>query len=262
MKMARLRKILASYERVLVAYSGGLDSTFLLKAAVDALGRGQVLAVTARSATYPPREYRDARRYARLIGSRHMTIRTDELAIAGFKENPVDRCYYCKRDLFERLWKIAKREGIVQVIDGTNADDLRDVRYGRRAARELGVRSPLVDAGFGKADIRNASRRLGLASWAKPPAACLASRFPSGTTITPAGLRRVALAEEAVRRLGPRQVRVRVHGPVARIEVSGNDGAVVMRHRRAIAARLRAIGFVYVALDLNGYRTGSLHEAA
>jgi uncharacterized protein len=249
-------------ESVVVAYSGGLDSTFLLKAAVDALGRENVVAVTARSETYPASEYAEARRYAKRIGSRHVTIKTTELDIEAFRRNPVDRCYHCKRELFLKLESLRRSKGFAHVVDGTNADDLRDVRYGRLAAREFGVRSPLLDAGMTKSDIRALSRRLGLETWSKSSFACLASRIPFDTRITEAALRRVEAAERFIRGLGISQVRVRAHGETARIEVGEGEMSLALRARGDIVKRLKALGFVYVSLDLAGYRTGSMHEAA
>lgn len=260
-KIDKLQKILRRLQRVVIAYSGGLDSTFLLKMAIDTLGRDNVLAVTARSETYPDSEYREAKAIAKKLGSRHMTIRTKELAIRNFKENPVNRCYYCKKELFKKLDAIRERRAMAYVLDGTNHDDLKDIRHGRKAAEELGVRSPLLAARIGKADIRKLSRRLGLPTWNKPAFACLASRFPFHTTITADGLGKVGSAEEFLRGLGVAQVRVRSHGPVARIEVLASDFPKLMKLRGAVTLRLKELGFSYIAMDLAGYRTGSMHEA-
>lgn len=246
---------------VVIAYSGGLDSTCLLHAALAALGRGKVLAVTARSETYPAAEYREARGIARRLGARHLTIATRELALPGFRKNPVNRCYFCKKELFKRLDVIRRREGLRFILDGTNADDLKDIRHGRQAATELGVRSPLLEAGIGKAAIRSYSKRMRLPTWNKPPFACLASRFPFHSTITRAGLERVGRAEDALRRLGFRQLRVRSHGSIARIELLPGDFARFIRLRPQAVAIVKRLGFVYVSLDLEGYRTGSMHEA-
>lgn len=261
-KIDTLRKVLRGLKRVVVAYSGGLDSTFLLKAAIDALGRDNVLAVTARSEMYPAREYIEAKKIARSLGARHLTINTKELAIRNFKENPVNRCYYCKMDLFKRLDAIRKEHGMMRVLDGTNVDDLKDIRHGRKAARQLSVKSPLLDAKIGKDDIRSYSKELGLRTWNKPSFACLASRFPFHTAITKGGLRSVGASEEYLRGLGISQVRVRAHGPVARIEVAPSDFAKLVSRSQDIVTRLRRAGFAYVAMDLAGYRTGSMHEAA
>ncbi len=220
------------------------------------------LAVTALSPTYPEREQRSAVALARRLGIRHLLIRSNELRIPRFAANPVNRCYYCKQELFHRLRQVADRHAIEWIIDGTNADDVRDVRPGRRAAAECGIISPLLRAGLTKADIRRASRQMGLPTADKPAMACLASRFPYGSRITPAGLKAVDRVEEALRRLGFRQVRVRHHGSVARIEVEAADIRrlwipVVRRHITKLAKRQ---GFLYIAVDLEGYRMGSMNE--
>ncbi len=261
MKNSKLNKILEDLESVVVAYSGGLDSTFLLKAAIDVLGRDNVLAVTARSETYPYSEYREARRLAKMMSARHVTIRTAELNIKNFKRNPVNRCYYCKKELFERLNGLKKRYGMRHVIDGANLDDLKDIRHGTKAARELGVKSPLLEARMTKADIRKFSKELKLPTWDKPSFACLASRFPFNTAISSPGLKMVAGAEGRLRKLGFKQVRVRLHGNIARIEIAKEDFAKAIDRKYLIIKALKRLGFVYVTLDLAGYRTGSLHEA-
>jgi uncharacterized protein len=262
-KLSKLKELLESLGSVVIAYSGGADSTFLLKVAVDALGRKNVLAVTARSETYPLREFREARECARQIGARHKIINTSELAIKGFKNNPVNRCYYCKKELFSKLKKIAKIEELRHCIDGTNYDDLKDVRYGRVAAGELGVKSPLVEAKITKRDIRRFSKAMGLRTWDKPPFACLASRFPHKTRITREKLSAVDKAEEFLRGLGARQVRVRHHGNLARIEVYPEDikKLTAPKNSGRINQRFSKLGFTYVAVDLAGYRTGSMNPA-
>ncbi|MDD5423120.1 MAG: ATP-dependent sacrificial sulfur transferase LarE [Candidatus Omnitrophica bacterium] len=259
-KLARLHKMLRQLRRVVIAYSGGLDSTFLLKAAVDTLGLDNVLAVTAKSETYPDTEYKEAKRIAKSIGARHLTIHTDELGIANFKRNPVNRCYYCKKELFKRLDAIRKKYGMKYVLDGTNYDDLKDIRYGRKAAKELGVRSPLLESGMTKSDIRKFSRRLKLPTWDKPSFACLASRFPFHSDITRKDLVRLDRAEEYLRRLGIKQIRVRMHGDMARLEVCVGDLTRAVKMRKTIVRKLKDLGFKYVSLDLQGYRTGSMHE--
>ncbi|MDD3905227.1 MAG: ATP-dependent sacrificial sulfur transferase LarE [Candidatus Omnitrophica bacterium] len=259
--LKRLESILQKLRRVVVAYSGGLDSAFLLKTAVDTLGHDNVLAVTARSETYPVSEYREALRIAKAMGAWHLTMDTGELAIKNFKSNPVNRCYYCKKELFKKLDGIRKKYGMDYLLDGTNYDDLKDIRHGRKAAVEFGVRSPLLEAKMTKSDIRRYSKRLGLSTWDKPSFACLASRFPFGSEIKREWLSRVDEAEEYLRGLGFRQIRVRVHGKTARLEITRNDFARVVRLSETIVARLRKLGFVYVSLDLAGYRTGSMHEA-
>lgn len=262
-KFSRLKKILGGMRSVVVAYSGGLDSTFLLKEAIDALGGENVIAVTARSETYPVSEYKESRRMARRLGAAHISIHTSELGIRGFKDNPVNRCYYCKRELFRKLDAIRKRRRMAYLLDGTNYDDLKDVRYGRLAAKELGVRSPLLEAKLTKDDIRRFSKKMGLATWSKPSFACLASRIPFNSQITATGLKRVGAAEDYLRRrLGFTQVRVRAHGETARIEVFPGDLARAVRLRDSLVGRLKNLGFTYVTLDLAGYRTGSMHEGA
>ena len=260
-KVIKLKNILKNMKRVLIAYSGGLDSTFLLKRAVDTLGKENVLAVTARSETYPASEYREAVNIAKTVGARHVTIHTQELKIKNFKSNPVNRCYFCKKELFEKLDEIKDKYKMAYVLDGTNYDDLKDVRHGRKAARELGVRSPLLEAKLAKADIRKFSKKLRLPTWDKPSMACLASRFPFNNKITNKDLERVDRAEVCMRELGFKQVRVRIHGSIARLELSKKDFGEAIKLRDAISAKLRKLGFVYVTLDLCGYRTGSMHEA-
>jgi len=261
-RLERLRAILKPMERVLVAFSGGVDSTFLLKVAADTLGDG-VLAVTARSATYPDEEYARACELARSLGVEHRTITTDELADERFCANPPDRCYHCKRELFGRLRRIAEAEGIAVVADAANLDDCADYRPGRRAGEELGVRSPLIEAGLTKDAVRALSREMGLPTWDQPAMACLASRFPYGERITEEKLRRVGEAERFLRGCGFRQVRVRCHGDLARIEVAPERVADLAADplRGEVVSKLKALGFLYVALDLQGYRSGSLNEA-
>jgi uncharacterized protein len=260
-KLRRLKEIVESYGTLLVAFSGGCDSTLLLKIAHDVLGDGAV-AVTARSETYPSREYAEAVRIARQIGVKHLTIDTEELSVEGFAGNPPDRCYFCKKELFEKLMEVAKENGIRHVADGANLDDASDHRPGMRAAAELGIVSPLREARLTKDDIRDISRTLGLDTHDKPSFACLASRFPYGEEITPEKLKMVAAAETFLKQLGFPQVRVRHHGATARIEVPEED---IRRFgddslRESVASKLREIGYVYVSLDLIGYRTGSLNE--
>jgi len=259
-KIKRLENILKDLQSVVVAYSGGGDSTFLLKFAVDTLGKNDVIAVAARSETYPASEYREACRLAGKIGARLITIHTSELEDERFRSNPVNRCYYCKSELFRRLSAIAKRHKKAAVLDGTNLDDLKDIRHGRKAAAEYGVRSPLLEAGFTKNDIRRHSERLGLSTHDKPAFACLASRIPFGTEISARDLAKVDLAEEFLKRMGFRQVRVRLHGDTARIEVCKIDIPMALKSANMVVRGLRRLGFCYVTLDLAGYRTGSMHE--
>lgn len=261
-KLSKLKSILKSFRCVVVAYSGGVDSTFLLKMAVDTLGQKNVLAVTARSETYPYSEYKEAKRIAKALGARHLTIHTSELKIKGFKSNPVNRCYYCKTELFKKLDNIRKKGGFNYVLDGTNYDDLKDIRYGRFAAKEIGVRSPLLDARIAKDEIRHFSKGLGLSTWDKPSFACLASRFPSSNTITKENLFRIDAAESYLRKLGFKQVRVRLHKDIARLEFYKEDFSRILSETicKRIVARLKRLGFRYVSLDLAGYRTGSMNE--
>jgi len=260
-KFKSLQRVLKSLQRVVIAYSGGLDSTFLLKIAMDVLGKRNVLAVTARSETYPYSEYVEAKRIAKKIGAQHLTIKTSELKLRNFKSNPVNRCYYCKKELFRKLDEIRKKYGFDFVLDGTNYDDLKDVRHGRKAARELGVRSPLLDARMTKKDIRKFSKRLRLPTWDKPSFACLASRIPFNEKITKHGLDRVNKAEEYLHGLGFRQVRVRLHKDIARLEVFKSDFDKVLKLQDLIVEKLKEMGFIYITLDLCGYRTGSMHES-
>jgi uncharacterized protein len=260
-RLKKLRKVLKGLKRVVVAYSGGLDSAFLLKIAIDTLGKDNVLAVTARSRTYPLSEYEEARAIAKKFGAKHLTINTRELDIKNFRSNPVNRCYYCKKELFKRLNAIKERYGMEHIVDGTNLDDLKDIRHGSLAAGEEGVKRPLLEAGITKDDIRKFSKDLRLPTWNKPSFACLASRFPFNETITIAGLKRIEDAEGRMHEMGFRQVRVRLHGKTARIEVPRKSLSLGLRLKEKIVRELKELGFVYVTLDLEGYRTGSMHEA-
>ncbi len=260
-RLRTLKTILEGLGQVVVAYSGGVDSSLLLRVAADVLGP-DVYAVIASSPTYPEREIRAARALARRLNVRHEVIATNEMENPSFTANPPLRCYHCKKELMTEIRRIADRKGMDVIVDGQNADDSADYRPGARAAAELGVRSPLRDAGLTKADIRALSKRFGLPTWNKPAMACLASRFPYDTPITAEALLRVERAEEALRKLGFGQIRVRHHDTVARIEVSPDEIARIARPavRERIVAALRRIGYPYVTLDLSGYRTGSMNE--
>ena len=261
-KLDTLQHLLQGMGSLVLAYSGGVDSTFLLKVAKDALG-DNVLAVTAVSPTYTQEEYERACKTARSLGVRHLTIQTNELENPEFLKNSPRRCYYCKRELFQKLRTIADQEGILFVADASNQDDCSDYRPGRIAGKEAGIRSPLIEAGFRKNEIRALSREMGLPTWDLPAMACLASRFPHGEFLTLEKIKRVDQAEKFLRDLGFQQVRVRSHDRLSRIEL---DPVLVykftefFRLRAKILRELKRLGFVYVTLDLEGYRTGSLNE--
>ena len=260
-KLATLHATLAGYDRVVVAFSGGVDSAFLLKVAADALG-DRCHAVTAVSQTMALSEIADARAFAAELGlgDRHHVIESHELEVPGFADNPTHRCALCKTELMEIAQPIADRLGGAPIALGTNLDDLGDVRPGIAAARDRGARMPLVEAGFSKADVRASSRELGLRTWDKPQLACLSSRFPYGTQITPDRLRRVDTFEDGLRALGFRQLRVRFHDTIARLEIEHAELPRVMEVREQIVALGKQLGFAYVALDLAGFRSGSLNE--
>jgi uncharacterized protein len=260
-RLERLRTILRDLGQVVVAFSGGVDSSLLLRVAAEELVTN-VYAVIASSPTYPDREIRAARALARKLKVRHEVIASNEMDNAAFTANPPLRCYYCKKELMSEIRAIADRVGMATIIDGQNADDGEDYRPGARAAAELGVRSPLREAGLSKADIRILSKRFGLPTWNKPAMACLASRFPYDMPITPESLTRVGRSEEVLQKLGFGQLRVRHHDTIARIEVlPGEIGRIIRPSvRKRIVSALKKLGYLYVTLDLSGYRTGSMNE--
>jgi len=263
LKRDRLYTILQELDSVVVAYSGGVDSTYLLATALAALDTERVLAVTAVSPTYPTSEREDAATLARTLGVRQRFIHTAELDDPRFASNPPERCYFCKSHLFQDLANIAREEGLRHVIYGATQDDLGDHRPGMRAARELGARAPLLEAGLSKQEVRALSREMELPTWDKPAMACLASRFPYESTITAEALACVEQAEDFMRgEMGFRQVRVRHHGDTARLEVEPSDFPLLFREgsRERIVTYLKALGYIYVTVDLEGFRSGSMNE--
>jgi len=260
-KLDALKRWLAGMERVVVAFSGGVDSTFLLKVCASVLGRN-TLAVNALSETYPEHEQKAARDLAEMLGVEFITVNTKELTNPAFAVNSPDRCYHCKHELFSKLKAIAAGRGINYILDGSTEDDLSDYRPGKKAGQELGVHSPLQEAHLTKEEIRLLSREMGLPTWDKPSYACLSSRFPYGDEITVEKLRRVDRAEALLRELGLRIGRVRHHGTIARIEVSPADLERILDDevRKRVIAAFKEIGFKYVTMDLEGYRTGSMNE--
>ena len=260
-KYNQLIKYLASLGSAAVAFSSGVDSTFLLYAAKEALGE-HVLAITAASDLFPKRELNEARTFCEKISVRQLIIYPDELAIEGFASNPKNRCYLCKYDLFSKIKEVAKEQGMAAVIEGSNLDDMGDYRPGMQAIAELMVKSPLRETGFSKQEIRTLLKEFGIDVWEKPSFACLASRIPYGDEITKEKLARVEQAEQLLLDMGFHQVRVRIHGGVARIELEQAEFARFMQEeiRTEVYRKFQEYGFDYVALDLLGYRTGSMNE--
>ena len=260
-KYDALKKYIKSFGSVAVAFSSGVDSTFLLYASKEALG-DQAIAVTASSCSFPKRELDEAKAYCKSMGIRHLIVRSDELEIEGFSQNPANRCYLCKKELFEKIREIAGSEGIAEIAEGSNLDDNGDYRPGLIAVAELGIKSPLREVGFTKKEIRTLSRYLGLPTWEKQSFACLASRFPYGETISEEKLRMVDQAEQFLLDMGFHQLRVRIHGDIARIELMPEEFPKILSEavRSQVNEHLRKIGFHYVTLDIQGYRTGSMNE--
>ncbi len=258
-KLDLLETRLAPLRKVVLAFSGGVDSTLLLAVLCRDPNR-KVLAVTARSPTHPQKEQEGARRLVRPFSAEHREIIGDEIDLDGFRTNPPDRCYHCKKHLFSKFEEIREQEGYEAVLDGSNVDDLTDFRPGLRALKELGVLSPLKEAGLSKADIRALSQEMGLETWDKPSLACLASRIPYGTEITQEALTRIDRCESFLHERVQGSVRVRIHGNLARIEVAPAVIPELVVHGEAVARFFKQQGFAYVTIDLEGYRTGSMNE--
>lgn len=260
-KYKKLQDNLRNLGSAAIAFSSGVDSTFLLKTAHDVLG-DKVIAVTASSCSFPKRELEEAKKFCQENGIKHIICESEELDIEGFRQNPVNRCYLCKHELFEKIWEIAKENHLAAVAEGSNMDDNGDYRPGLIAVKELNVKSPLREVELSKAEIRELSKQLGLPTWDKQSFACLSSRFVYGETIDEKKLRMVDQAEQLLLDLGFHQVRVRIHGTIARIEVLPEEIEKIVEPavRAQITEKFREFGFTYVALDLEGYRTGSMNE--
>ncbi len=261
-KYDELKDYIRSFGSVVVAFSSGVDSTFLLSAAKEALGDKNVMAVTASSCSFPLRELEEAKSYCKQLGVRHEIVESEELSIEGFSHNPTNRCYLCKHELFDKIRKLAAREGFSEVAEGSNTDDDGDYRPGLQAVAELDIKSPLRHVGLSKNQIRILSRYLGLPTWDKQSFACLSSRFPYGEEITKKKLEMVDKAEQLLLDLGFHQLRVRIHQNIARIELMPEEFGRFMEDqtREMVYSELKKLGFTYVTLDIKGYRTGSMNE--
>ncbi len=262
-KFQKLNVILNDMQKICIAFSGGVDSTLLLKIARDALGMNNVLAITAVSNTYTRTEKETASRMAAFIDVLHFFLPTDEVADQEYASNPPDRCYHCKKHFYETLLPVARSKGFELICDGSNLDDLADYRPGKKAGEELGVRSPLIEAGMAKADVRALSRELGLPGWDRPANPCLASRIPYGSKITSEKLSVIEKAEKFIHTMGFALVRVRHHELIARIEIPPEDMRRFIEHpqKDELCSYLKGLGFTWVALDIAGYRTGSMNES-
>jgi len=258
-KYSKLKEIMKSMDSVLVGFSGGVDSTLLAKAAVDALGKENVLAVTVASELKPKWEQEQARKIAEKIGVPFLPIDKKQLT-SEISANPVNRCYICRKALLEDTLKLAKEKGFMHIVLGDNADDLHDFRPGYKASQEMGIRSPLAESGLTKKEIRELSKQLGLPTWDKKPFPCLATRFPFGEKITEEKVRNINQAEIFIRSLGVSDIRVRHHNKVARIEVEPKDFPIIMGNKDKIIEKLKSFGYRYIALDLQGFRSGSMNE--